>query len=890
MICRSLTQAIILALLLAFAGVSSLSCEVEEEPWNPSLDINFDLGNDLSSNLGESSFEDVPEEDFSFNQDDYFFPSSQTESPLELFSLDQKFQAENPNKDPSQIAKETDLLTKKDAKQIPTPPAIDPNLIAQNDTIAQGDNERPILINFNNVSIVEFIRFISRATGKNFVFDESMLPFNISIVSEEPTTISNILTALMQILRVHDLSLIEQGNNIIIHNNKLVSQISEVVAEGIPTTPHTKDAELVTRVFRLNTLDAEKASLIITPLISTGALVEVLKDTSHIIVTDLATNVEQISRLLKSLDAPNSGYSIGQYVVTNALIDSLISLAEKVMAPIAEGRPLVFVAHAPSNSVFVVSTPFLVDRSLAILRTLDINVGQTRIFSPESLRFPGTSQARQPLPGEPGYGRIGPGGVGGVGGVGGIGGTAGFGEGGAAGEGAGGGAAEGGPRMEGGGITGGAGGAFPGIETRGGIIPGSLESASPWSTNLPTGHIERTRFYIHKLHYRKGEQIVDALNRIGTSLEGAGASNADLISSIQSVQWLEGSNSLVFTGTVASIAKVKELIEEIDIPLRQVFIEMLILDTSLDDSLQYGVNFGSRFRGTNTAGGQSFLTGASTLATALETAGVSGLTPTTIDPNSLLRNTGFHLGIIGRSISHCGLTFDTIGALVSAVHDKNKVEILLNPKLLVEDNATAEIFVGINTAFQTQSIANDQGSIITSNFEFRDVGTRMKITPLISNDDVITLDIEEEVSSVASQTSTTGSLNTQNPGPTTNLSRTTTKVHVPNKYFLVMSGMIQDRQERRRQQIPCLGGAPLIGALFSDLNLDHQKRNLMIFIRPQIIDTDEDVDNITRHEQDVFRERGRTKQMWKYEVEEALDLLNIKDPPVSLHDTEVYNP
>jgi type III secretion protein C len=934
MIYRSLIQGLVLALLLAFICIPPLSCDETEDPWSPTLDLNIGWGNESDLQLDQIQLGNTSEEDLSFNQDDYYFPSFQMEHSPDLFTLDQKFQAAKPKEEaPSLIAaQESGHLPEKEAKSAPKPhsEALDPppeKLIAQNEQAApSSENEKPILINFNNVSIVEFIRYISRATGKNFVFDESTLQFNVSIVSEEPTTLSNVLTALMQVLRVHDLSLIEQGNNIIIHNNKLVNQISQVVAEGLPLTQQVKEAELVTRVFRLNTLDAEKASLIITPLVSTGALVEVLKDTSHIIVTDVAANVEQIGRLLKSLDAPNSGYSIGQYVVTNALIDSLIGLAEKVMAPMAEGKSLVFVAHAPSNSIFVVSTPFLVDRSLAILRTLDINIGQTRIFSPESLRFPGTSQVRQPLPGELGY----PGyqsdaaakaaaaaaaaaaaraaalaagateaaaaaagaaaadaaNAGASAATAGQDATAAARAAGAteAAANAAGAAAAGAAKGSGGGISTGTPGTFPtGPE---GLRPGVLENVSPWSSNLPAGNIERTKFYIHKLHYRKGEQIVDALNRIGASLETTGASNADLISTIQSIQWLEGSNSLVFTGTMSSIAKVKELIEEIDIPLRQVFIEMLILDTTLDDSLSYSVNFGSRFRGNGTSGSQAFLSGSSTLASALDTT----LPGSTIDPTSLTRTIGYNLGIIGRSISHCGLNFDTLGALVSALHTKTKVEILMSPKLLVEDNAVAEIFVGINTAFQTQSIANDQGSIITSNFEFRDVGTRMKITPLISNNNVITLDIEEEVSSVATTNATTGSLNTQSPGPTTNLSRTTTRVHVPNKYFLVMSGMVQDQQTRERTQVPCLGGAPLIGALFSDKELNDQKRNIMIFIRPQIIDTDEDVDNITRHQQDVFREANRSKSMWKYEVEEALDLLNLKEPDVSLHDSEVYNP
>lgn len=773
-------------------------------------------------------------------------------------------------------------------------------IIPPNGTI---DNSRGILINFNNVGIVEFIRFISRASGRNFIFDESNLQFNVSIVSEEPTNLPNIMTALMQVLRVHGLSLIEQGNNILIHNNRAVSQVSTVVSDTMSINPQTKDAELITRVFRLNTLDPAKAAVIITPLVSEGALVEVLPDTSHIIVTDLATNVRKIGQLIRSLDAPNSGLIMGQYVVVNALIDSLIDLTQKVMEPIAEGKPLVIIPHQPSNSVFIVSTPFLVDRTLAVLRTLDINVGQTRIFNSEALQYNPEEvlqKSKETGPMSPeeqiqteqtqqiqqlqqqlqqlqqqqqlqesfvqNNGGIG-GGAGGPGG--------------------------GGPRGPSAGISGpfGTGPAEAGRQ-RG--PSGTLESGSPWSAGLPAGHIERTKFFIHKLRYRRGEQIVDALGRIGLSLQESGAGNLDLIATIQSIQWLEGSNSLVFTGTSVSLAKIRELIDEIDTPLRQVFIEMLILETTLDDSLEFGVNFGSRFKGSNTAGAQSFLSNANTLSGVLDAAAVENLTvggiDSVLDPSTLVRDLGYRLGIIGRNVTHCGLEFSTIGALVKALHDKNKVEILMNPRLLVEDNATAEIFVGINTPFKTQSIANDQGSIITNNVEFRDVGTRLKVTPLISNNDIITLDILEEVSSVADTQALTGSLSTSQLGPSTRTSKTTTRVHVPNKFFIVMSGMIQNEENRTRSQIPCLGGAPLIGGLFSEKRLAERKRNLMIFIRPQIIDTDEDIDNLTRHQQDVYRNTGRTKKMWKYEVEEALDLLNVKEADVSLHDSEVYNP
>jgi type III secretion protein C len=900
-IVRPKTRLFIAFSSLFLSGFYLVASDWSEEEWNPSLDL---------PSHEASLFDD----DLSLN-DDYHFPS-QKDDPFHIFNI-----AEEPPKATSPLLEpaptQEDPLTPQTPAAVtpatppnllqPTSPALTPLQTAPaiilpgttppalnapalpgtaqaiplvpgaTDTLPAApativipansaqDNSKGILINFSNVSIVEFIRFISRASNRNFIFDESTLQFNVSIVSEEPTSLPNIMTALMQVLRVHGLSLMEQGNNILIHNNKAISQVSSVVSDSLPFTAQSRNAELITRVFRLNTLDPEKAAVIIAPLVSEGALVEVLKDTSHLIVTDLSTNVGKIGQLIKSLDAPNSGLVLGQYVVTNALVDSLIDLGQRVMSPIAEGKPLVFVAHQPSNSIFLVSTPFLVDRTLAVLHNLDINVGQTRIFRQDALEFNHEAEEQRAKEREQNANltqqqieaeRIrlqeeeaarsfvkNNGGIGGPG------------------------ANAGGP--------GGAKGSS-----------GTLESGSPWSAGLPAGHIERTKFFIHKLRYRKGEQIVDALGRIGLSLQETGSGNLDLISTIQSIQWLEGSNSLVFTGTNISLQKVRELIDEIDTPLRQVFIEMLILETTLDDSLEYGVNFATRFRGGNTAGAQSFLSNANTLTNALD----FPLTPTTLDASSLARDLGYHLGIIGKNITHCGVEFGTVGALVKAVHDKNKTEILMNPRLLVEDNATAEIFVGINTPFKTQSIANDQGSIITNNVEFRDVGTRLKVTPLISNNDIITLDILEEVSSIADTSSLTGALTNQDLGPSTRTSKTTTRVHVPNKFFLVMSGMIQNQESRTRSQVPCLGGAPLIGALFSEKRITEQKRNLMIFIRPQIIDTDEDIDDLTRHQQDIHRNSLRTKKMWKYEVEEALDLLNVKEPDVSLHDSEVYNP
>jgi type III secretion protein C len=776
---------------------------------------------------------------------------------------------------------------------------------------------KTILINFNNVSIIEFIRFVSRISNKNFVFDDNDLQFNVTIVSEEPTTIENVMTALLQVLRIHDLLLLEQGNNLVIHKNQKVNNISRVQVEDQPPS-NTNATEITTQVYRLNTIDPDRARDIIKPLVSAWSIVEVLKNPNTLVVTDLVANIREITQLLRNIDSPKSGMVIGQYVVRNAFIDTLIQLAQKIMQPIAGEQSIIFVPHTGANSIFIISTPYLVERTISILQYLDQFQGSTRILKPQEMRFEGRTA---------------------VGGTGATGGT------GAAG------AVIPGrwerdaagnwiytPNLPAGTTTDptrppngrwlidengnwyfqpGTGAEAGGLQGPGGqpegqwvlnpqgiwvfqLAPGKSIAAERLSRqaqaaqDLPVGHIERTQFFIHKLKYRKGNQIEKALGRIAESLVHSGSSNNDLLTAIYSANWIESSNALIFSGTPAAIERLRELIDQLDLPLRQVFVEMLILETTLAEQLALGVDFGSRFGGGQggglVAGSQAFLNRASVLPLGLDTAGlvgttVSGVTPVAsginpiaiADASQLARISGqYTLGLIGQSLHHHGTTFNTIGALITALHNNTKVDVVLNPKLLAEDGSTAEIFVGINTAFPVQSITNAAGATIAQNFEYRDVGTRLKITPIISNDDMVTIEIEEEVSNVSNPATTSGNTN-QLIGPTTRKSRSTMRAHIPNKYFLVVSGMTRNTDRRTRNNVPCLGGVPLIGAAFSTKGNLNDKRNIMIFVRPEIIDTEYQIDDLTKRQQNIWRVKNKPKKDWIREDQETLDWLNLKN-------------
>jgi type III secretion protein C len=765
------------------------------------------------------------------------------------------------------------------------------DLIAQTPPHARADeNEKKVLINFNNVSMVEYVRFVSRISNRNFIFDENDLQFNVTIVSEEPATVENIMAALLQELRIHDLMLIEDNNNLIIHKNPKVSGISIVVPEG--TENIASNADIVTQVFRLNTLDADKAVVLLRPLVSDTALIESLKDTNQLIVTDISVNVQKISELLKTLDAPNSGLVIGQYVSRLTPIETLIPLVQQIMLPISLDQTLTFVPQATTNSIFIVASPFLVERSISILEYLDQDQGATRILNLKDLR-PGNLQINPRVPLKTLSGQW-------------ISNAQGnwmfkpqvpfspettptgtwykdadgnwnFTQGAAP--------APGTPAPRGRWVKDANGNwiyELEGDETP--FIPTTLQRQFQGQAQLPGGVQKPTKFFIYKLQYRRGESVEPALRQIADTLQINEKGSEDLINTLRSVQWLVEPNSLVFSGTEENLIKIQQLVSEIDIPMRQVLIEMLILETSLRDSLNYGVNYNTRFGGGDLSGSQGFSTGSNPLLSEMTTAGFTNLgqalTPTpqiiTLDGTNLADQTGFSLGVIGRKIVHCGTEFGSIGALVNALHDRIKDKVVSNPKLLVEDGAIAELFVGLNTPYRTQSISNDFGSVITSNFEYRDVGTRLKVTPYLGNGDIIAMDIEEEVSSIVAGLITDAQSANTSPGPTTRINRTVTRVHIPDNYFLIISGMMQNEESRERVNVPCLGGVPLIGAAFaSKVNAD-TGRNLMIFIRPKIIDTEEEIQNITKHNQDIYGYKNCYMNSDEYETVEALDFFNVK--------------
>ncbi|MBS0627041.1 MAG: hypothetical protein JSS09_02395, partial [Verrucomicrobia bacterium] len=227
-------------------------------------------------------------------------------------------------------------------------------------------------VNFNNVSVTEVIRFISKITGSNFIFVEGDVNFNVTIVSEEPMSIKNITSALIQILRIRGLKLLEQDNNFVITKSASdVNQIPTIVSSDLPGSENT-EAPIITKVFRIKNASLSTLINIIRPMVSGSSLIEMVPQTHQLIVTDIATNLEKISSLITLLDTPLSNLEIESYTIKNMSSDHVIPLAEKILKPFTGSNPLFLIPQKETNTIFIVSTPYLIEQTMSVLEDLDI--------------------------------------------------------------------------------------------------------------------------------------------------------------------------------------------------------------------------------------------------------------------------------------------------------------------------------------------------------------------------------------------------------------------------------------------------------------------------------------------------------------------------------------
>lgn len=385
-----------------------------------------------------------------------------------------------------------------------------------------------------------------------------------------------------------------------------------------------------------------------------------------------------------------------------------------------------------------------------------------------------------------------------------------------------------------------------------------IQGKEPTAVSNILQESDETSFLVYKLQYHKGDDIQTALKQIGKEFD-LGKTNVkkNLINAINSVQWIQITNSLLASGEKEVLTKIKDLISSLDVPLKQVFIEMLVIETSLTNLLNFGLDWASKYKHKN-----KFVAGMANTTPVTNPpdqfpAGfnpISATNPPTGTSLPLFSSTGFDLGVIGDIIMHKGKSFLSLGSLLKAIQEDEETTVVMTPKLLTQDGKQSSIFIGQNLPYiGSQTVIQAPSSSTTQNLEYRDVGMNLILTPVLGNSDTVTLDINLD-RTIAAPGSATNQTLTGVQGIVTSKTNMLTTVHIPDKSFLVLSGMVTETKSKIKSGIPCLGGLPLIGAAFSESDSQTDKKNIVIFIRPHIINSYQDMQRVSENQEDFFRE------------------------------------
>ncbi|MCY3974844.1 MAG: hypothetical protein OXF02_04785 [Simkaniaceae bacterium] len=395
------------------------------------------------------------------------------------------------------------------------------------------------------------------------------------------------------------------------------------------------------------------------------------------------------------------------------------------------------------------------------------------------------------------------------------------------------------------------------------------DSAMSFAPDLPGEDSEkRVTFQTYKLKYHHGAEIQETIRKIATDLSDRKESDPELLRTINSVRYVPSTNSLIYNGSRGGIASLTRLIRNIDAPKKQIFIEILVIETDVRKALDFGLDWGGggQYEGKCGVGFGNFSgsTKSNTFASALRSIGSSPPK----GAGSFPLTKGFDLGIIGTIIRHKGASYLSLGSLVSALEEDSRSDIILNQKIITQDNQPSHIFVGENIPF-TGSVVRNQGSntLTNTNLEYKDIGVTLDITPLLGDNDIITLDLTQEITEAIDQNR--GEDHAGVRGIRTTKTKMSTRAHVPDKSFLVLSGVSRHTKSKGRRGIPCLGGIPGISVVFSKNDTERTKRNIVVFVRPQIVRTADDHGALTTRQEERAGGQSEESRFVRESIREA---------------------
>jgi general secretion pathway protein D len=302
-------------------------------------------------------------------------------------------------------------------------------------------------------------------------------------------------------------------------------------------------------------------------------------------------------------------------------------------------------------------------------------------------------------------------------------------------------------------------------------------------------------------------------------------------------------NSLIVVTTPDGAAIIKSVLAQLDKIPQQVVIQTMIIEASLDAADQLGMELSGVM---NKVFGQTGST-----ATGTTNFGLANASPAL---------TGF-----SGKLSAANLT-----AFVNALKTDTRYRVLSTPRIFTSNNVTAEINISQSIPYVLSSVLNPTTNTYTYNYAFLDVGIILTVTPQITSNGYVTMDVTQTANDLQGYTSFNA--------PIVNQRQATTTVSVKDNETVVIGGIIQHKVTSTVNKVPILGDIPILGNLFRSTNRDDNKTELLVFMTPQIINNDADA--LKNRDQAINQLGPDTKAAVKQSIKDGV--LPVGNAPTDL--------
>ena len=376
----------------------------------------------------------------------------------------------------------------------------------------------------------------------------------------------------------------------------------------------------------------------------------------------------------------------------------------------------------------------------------------------------------------------------------------------------------------------------------------------------------RAGVHVYYLENAQAEKLSETLNKIITGAKHGPtdkqSSQTDAVFGDVVITADKPTNALIINATSQDYDHIQSLILDLDIKRKQVFVEALILELSMDALMDLGVSL----KGAADVGSDSIIFGASN--TGRDTSsddGAGDLLTRAVDGILL----GGMFNPIKTMVNGKEVMVPSLSVLIGLSETDSNINVLSAPRLLTSDNEEAEIVVGENVPIITSKSTDNAGNLVNT-IERQDAALTLRFTPQITEGDMVRLKVFQEITSVTDPVGTVDIV-----GPTFKKTLLSNTILARDGETVVLGGLFQTDKGKSVTKVPFLGDLPGIGFLFKRTKDVEKKKSLLIFITPRVIRSSEDLQEITKDNRssfDLYQKEGGTNSFFNLDDSKGTDL------------------